>query len=303
MRLLPHALLKSLAVLFWAALVTSTNLALACPRINGLRDYNGCDGKVVLAFFGDSLTYGVGDPTASNTSGGYPGLVGRRLPNAEIRKYAVPGLTAMQLWRYIHRTNVKATFNDIDYAIVTIGTNNYWARTQHVEVVRRIARIIKYIRKFGAVATAATVPPTVRTTPQRDYLAALNSAILINLLPKVRFDLLPTESKYYVYDGLHMTRQGYRNMANVARRFFTTSAQTIAASLHPDHDNDGIEDIFETTNYGTNPNDSDTDNDGLKDGEEVFTYLTDPLQSDTDGDGLSDGYEVSVGRDPLSYGN
>lgn len=250
-------------------LVLGASVAGACPRINGLRDYNSCDSRVVLAFVGDSLTYGVGDPSASNTTGGYPSFVGKRLPNTEIRKYAVPGLNAMQLWRYLHRPEVQATMSDIDYAIVTIGTNNYWRRTPHMEVVRRIARIVKFVRSFGAIASAATVPPTLRETPQKAYLEALNSAILNNIFPKVRFDTLPVDSKYFVSDKLHMTRAGYRNMANIARQYFTISAQTTAAALHPDTDGDGLDDIFETSLFGTDPHRFDTDGDGVSDGEEI----------------------------------
>lgn len=224
--------LRVLAVLLAGLFLTAP--AFSCPKIDGLRDFNGCDSRVVLAFVGDSLTYGVGDPTASSLAGGYPGVVGKRLPNVEIRKYAVPGLNAMQLWRYLHRPEVQGTMYDIDYAIITVGTNNYWRRTPHMEVVRRIARIVKFVRSFGAIASAATVPPTLRETPQKAYLEALNSAILLNIFPKVRFDTLPVESKYFVSDRLHLTRAGYRNMASIARRYFTVTAQGIAEQLQPE---------------------------------------------------------------------
>jgi lysophospholipase L1-like esterase len=232
MRSISRAVIQIILVL-----VLGASAAGACPRISGLRDFNSCDGRVVLAFVGDSLTYGVGDPTASTTTGGYPGVVGKRLPNVEIRKYAVPGINAMQLWRYLHRPEVQATMTDIDYAIVTVGTNNYWRRTPHIEVVRRIARIVRFVRSFGAIASAATVPPTLRETPQKVYLEALNSAILLNIFPKVRFDTLPVESKYFVSDKLHMTRAGYRNMASIARQYFTVTAQGIAEQLQPDEQN------------------------------------------------------------------
>lgn len=83
-----------------------------------------------------------------------------------------------------------------------------------------------------------------------------------------------------------------------------------------DADADGLDDLWETANFGnlgqtgtgdpdtdglnnagefaraTNPNDSDSDDDTLLDGAEVNTHMTDPKSADTDGDSLSDAFEV-----------
>ena len=61
-----------------------------------------------------------------------------------------------------------------------------------------------------------------------------------------------------------------------------------------DTDNDGLSDIDEVENYGTNPLNADSDGDGLSDGEEVSRYGTDPLRGDSDGDGLSDSDEILI---------
>ena len=92
-----------------------------------------------------------------------------------------------------------------------------------------------------------------------------------------------------------------------------------------DGDGDGLPDVFEQTQYGTDPNNPDTDGDGLSDGWEVVQGLdpldpsdadldndndglnnleeywngTDPNNPDTDGDGMPDGWEVVNGLDPL----
>lgn len=58
-----------------------------------------------------------------------------------------------------------------------------------------------------------------------------------------------------------------------------------------DSDGDGLTDVEETDEWGTDPYDPDTDNDGLMDGEEVNKYKTDPLNPDTDWDGLKDGHD------------
>jgi hypothetical protein len=61
-----------------------------------------------------------------------------------------------------------------------------------------------------------------------------------------------------------------------------------------DDDNDGLADILETSQYGTDPNNPDTDGDGLNDSWEIMNGL-DPLKaeqeetiSDRDGDGVPD---------------
>ncbi|MGK0185479.1 MAG: hypothetical protein ACI9R3_001257 [Verrucomicrobiales bacterium] len=89
-----------------------------------------------------------------------------------------------------------------------------------------------------------------------------------------------------------------------------------------DSDGDGLDDLWETVNFGnldqtaegdpdedsltnsaefdagTNPNNKDTDGDGLLDGEEITTHMTKPLVADSDGDGADDGREIAAGTDP-----
>jgi hypothetical protein len=91
---------------------------------------------------------------------------------------------------------------------------------------------------------------------------------------------------------------------------------TLEAVTGADADGDGLDDLWETSNFGnleqtatgdpdndsltnlqeltagTNPTTSDTDADGLSDRAELVTHLTDPRKADTDGDGLSDQYEI-----------
>lgn len=90
----------------------------------------------------------------------------------------------------------------------------------------------------------------------------------------------------------------------------------------PDSDNDGLEDLWETLQFGnldqtadgdpdedgltnlkefeagTRPTSSDTDRDGLADGAELSEHMTNPLSIDTDSDGYSDGVELAAGSDP-----
>jgi subtilisin-like proprotein convertase family protein len=54
--------------------------------------------------------------------------------------------------------------------------------------------------------------------------------------------------------------------------------------IYTDQDGDGLKDLVEFNQLGTDPWDTDTDNDGLNDYEEVFVTHTDPLNPDLDGD-------------------
>lgn len=66
-----------------------------------------------------------------------------------------------------------------------------------------------------------------------------------------------------------------------------------------DQDGDGLSDVQETEDFGTDPFDYDTDDDQLSDGEEA-TLGTDPLSADSDEDGLDDHEETIEGTDPLA---
>ena len=70
--------------------------------------------------------------------------------------------------------------------------------------------------------------------------------------------------------------------------------------LPPDEDldGDGLTNGRETE-FGTNPQSSDTDRDSLSDLQEVDEYSTDPVRADTDKDGVKDGLEIALGMNPL----
>ena len=78
-----------------------------------------------------------------------------------------------------------------------------------------------------------------------------------------------------------------------------TPAPVMTRSMPTDRDGDGLMDLEETKEYGTDPDRADTDGDGLADGSEVRRHRTDPTLADTDGGTVPDGAEVSRGSDPL----
>ena len=65
----------------------------------------------------------------------------------------------------------------------------------------------------------------------------------------------------------------------------------------PDEDQDGLTNQAEAA-QGTLPTHTDSDSDGLTNIQEWFQYGTDSTNRDSDGDGVPDGAEVTAGRVP-----
>ncbi len=95
-----------------------------------------------------------------------------------------------------------------------------------------------------------------------------------------------------------------------ALAFADNDADGIPDTTNPDDDNDGLSDLDEINDIGTDPLVADTDGDDLLGGFEVNykpnlpdTYTPgqdlNPLAADTDTDGFKDGMEFAAGYDPL----
>ena len=85
---------------------------------------------------------------------------------------------------------------------------------------------------------------------------------------------------------------GYMNSLQVITNTFTVS--------DADSDGDGLNNIYEVTVLGTNPENVDSDGDGLVDGNDGFVLITDlPGGIDSNGDGFVDG-EQDTDTDPLT---
>ena len=66
-----------------------------------------------------------------------------------------------------------------------------------------------------------------------------------------------------------------------------------------DTDGDGIADLYERTELGTSPYDTDSDGDEIPDGEEEG-HGCDPMSGDTNLDGVPDGEQLAAGGDPAA---
>lgn len=109
---------------------------------------------------------------------------------------------------------------------------------------------------------------------------------------------------------LAWSQHGRLNLHGALAAFADNDADGIPDATDPDDDNDGLSDLDEINDIGTDPLVADTDGDGLLDGFEVNyrpnppdTYTPgqdlNPLAADTDADGFNDGMEFAAGYDPL----
>ncbi len=260
------------------------SLVWACPDIDGLVDVN-CDGKLVIAAFGDSITHGVGDSRRL----GYPGRLKALLPNAVIRNLGNPGESTSRGRQRV--SSLRSRFRDADYTIVLEGVNDYWGLERSASDTRsNLLSILSSTERGGAVGSLAKLTQ-VRRDFQIGWVREVNRAIS----PYTTIDFYALGTGIIGPDKLHPNGSGYQRMAQRA----ANEMRGISERHRPrDVDSDGLYD-YEEAQYGTNKNIADSDADGLTDGSEVFVYSSGPLTLDSDGDGLSDGHEVNVlGSDP-----
>lgn len=272
----------------------SVSVAIACPPINGFVDYN-CDGKIRIAFTGDSIVWGVGDNSASEY--GYVGRIQARFPSIQVENLGIPGISSDRLLRAFKKnlraalageTIIKTT--DLDALIVAVGVNDYWRKRPAAESALNISRIVRFLRaelgkdgKIPPLISVSEVLPTNRAF-QEPFVVALNLEVK-RLFPKV-VPYLFTHQKFprrlLTPDGLHPSAEGYSYLAREFMRNLRGSMAKLALMHRPDFDLDGVFDLFEIPKFGTDPKIEDSDGGGVGDGEEIFFNFSDPLNSEDD---------------------
>jgi lysophospholipase L1-like esterase len=269
-------------------------LALACPTIDGLIDYN-CDQRIKIAFVGDSFVDGVGDGPKDLVLGrGYVKRLRERYPSAVVATYGVPGIVSGKLLEKLKQRIPKMAslpdsldIRDADYIVIDVGRNDYFENTSPGETVKNLFRIEKYLRttlgKNGKVAprmVVSTLAPTTRFF-QRFFISSVNTTMLKykSTLPVyLRPDKFMKES-LIAKDGIHPKSEGYTRMADIVELYLKGSGATMMLKARKDLDADGVYDMFESSRFGVSPSLFDTDGDTFGDGEELFTFFTDPANS------------------------
>lgn len=270
------------ALVLWSLLFTRA--ASACPDIDGLVDTN-CDGKLIMFFFGDSITLGFRD-TAVDSQGrslGYPGrLQATAFPHAEIRNFGKRGEDSGS--GVVRAAMIMPSQNDIDYFVELEGVNDYYIPHHFAPTTKNnLLSIFRSGKNTGALSLLANLT-AVRRSFQAPWVESVNEQI--SSLRNINFNSLGTS--IIGSDGLHPTGQGYQTMAGAAAQAIINFAN---ARRPIDSDGDGLYD-YEEPIRGTSVTVADSDGDGILDGQEVWVYGSNPKSLDSDADGLSDNYEV-----------
>jgi lysophospholipase L1-like esterase len=206
----------------------------AFAQESGFRDVNG-DGKVTIATFGDSLTFGIGDgiPPGSffeslpeGTSGpGYPGRLSRLL-GVPVSNGGVPGEEFVTAGKF--RFPAVVTARRPDYIVFLEGSNDSVRKVTRGEYARDLQRVINVARAEGVEIVVLTVPPPVGVhaalAPFVDAfssavleLASLNE-VLVGDLARAWKSTCPDleECRFYsIPEGLHPNTLGYTAIAQV----------------------------------------------------------------------------------------
>jgi lysophospholipase L1-like esterase len=283
-------------ILITLTILLSPILSVACPRVEGLIDYN-CNQKLKLAFIGDSIVFGVRD-NDNNGAGGYVLRLSKLFPNAEFTNLGVPGITTQEMIRKLKdgftstkSDPVKTKLLDADIIVIDIGRNDYWDKVHSSYSMTNIRRIVTTINEW--FDTNRKVRPYILVSPllpintysrnfQAPFIKALNERIIrASQLKQIkvlfRVDTLP--STILSYDGLHPYSAGYTVIAKYIYPRLKYLLSTSLLLIRPDTDKDGVYDIAETWLFKTNPKDFDTDNDTFSDGFELFTSKTSPKKA------------------------
>jgi N-acetylmuramoyl-L-alanine amidase len=141
------------------------------------------------------------------------------------------------------------------------------------------------------------------------HLSAMNAdwvkdQLIANGLTLGSSFFLDTDGTYYPWnpaDNANLTKNRAPATIGQLKAVFSLRFESLAESLNPDLDGDGLTNVQEVT-LGTNPNNSDSDGDGMKDGWEVSWGLNPLLaadaETDLDGDGVSNLSEFQISTPP-----
>lgn len=263
-------------------LPVSSRIALACPQIDKLVDFN-CDQTLKIAFVGDSVVAGVRDEPTGR--GGYVGRLAQVFVDAQVTNLGVPGVTTERLLHRLYNnfrrkgpTSVKNKLIDADVVLVDVGRNDYWNLLPPQATIRNIERIV-YLLKSEIARISGVEPfvvvesliPTARFY-QRTFIAEVNNLLTAEetQASSIFLGFKKLKPTILSWDGLHPSARGYDVMAKKVYKFLSGAVKQNQLILREDADQDGVYDYFELKKFGTDPEKRDTDGDGIVDGDELF---------------------------------
>lgn len=194
----------------------------SCPNINNQVDWN-CDGKLKIIVLGDSIVAGVG-----GNSGGYVARLRGKLPNADIKGLAVPGITSSGLLSRVKRGGFSnSDILQADYIFIAVGVNDYWTNLQPSNTVANIRRIGDYLKSYyrfaglkTPVVKVMTLTPTKRSY-QAPFIASVNS--MLRRYVQVGPDFYRLDKNHLSADGLHPNSTGYQVLADMLYNYINNN--------------------------------------------------------------------------------
>jgi lysophospholipase L1-like esterase len=223
-----------LIILALAIFTLLPGVALACPAVHGIPDYN-CDGMLQITVIGDSLVYGIGD-TKNKNKGGYVLRLQKALPEASVQNLGVPGLRTFELLELLNRAytknkapKTKAVLNSSDVIIFDLGRNDIWIDTSPEASYKNLEKASSIIRKKvkQSSGTAPIIVTAVLMLPNRGsqspWVQELNSLIeegnTISTPADLRFNLV--SKRLLSSDRIHPTSKGYDALAKTLLKYVT----------------------------------------------------------------------------------
>ena len=224
----------ALTLFSFSVFSTTVNAQEASTVGQGLRDVNG-DGRVTIATFGDSLTFGIGDGIAPGTEldvippgtggRGYPARLSQLL-GVPVSNGGVPGEEFLVDGRLRFPSVVVG--RKPDYIIFLEGSNDAVRRIPRGEYARELQRVINVAKAEGVEFIPLTIPSPVGVhAGQAPFADAFSTAVselaFVNDLPLADVarawrggcTSLQTCRYYTIPEGLHPNTLGYTVISQV----------------------------------------------------------------------------------------
>lgn len=222
-----------------------------CPSRYGIPDIS-CDKGVRIVIVGDSIVAGVGDERFGNRGGGYVTRIQAILPRVIFSGFGTPGQSSEQLYKKVKTaiandspaSELSRALIDADIIILDIGRNDWFEVFRlddppSLPTYTRLRRLQSHLRARLTLLTGRTplVVLSQLLLPNRGgqgpWVRELNQRLADTSSPYFPADL-PFDSvnkRLYNPDRLHPTARGYDEVAEVLRRYLTTTIPRIWAKI------------------------------------------------------------------------
>ena len=202
------------------------------------------DDEQTIIALGDSLTYGLGDKQEQ----GYVGQLQKKLNQQSqytytIRNFGIPGQESSDLLEQLKSIEVNETFNEADWVIVYIGTNDLRTATggnfltiskeaiteKKKLYTNNMEEILSTIRKFNPsvpIITVGLYNPFQQSDRLNDIVSDWDESVKTITKQHENAHFIPTNDLYldkekedYFSDALHLNQKGYEMIADRIGRY------------------------------------------------------------------------------------